>query len=518
MGESVLIIDAEDAFVDDLASGLRAKGIEATVTGDGSAGLDLAHINIPSAIVLCVELPKMSGYSVCTKLKKDAALKSVPLIMTSADATQEMFDHHKRLKTRAEEYLKKPFTTDDLVHILGNYLEFEPPAPAEELPVVPVMDEPDEDVADQTYAGAGEPPPEDFAAIDNALDALSDEVEPPSFDLSEQAALRAEPSSGEDAMTTVAPVAMQDEHIVQALNALKADLEKERQARSEAEEARDTALANEKAALAQAKAASSSQPPSGGTAASGRDLLALKRELNAKNRDILDLKEKLNAKEKDILVREEREMELEGQIVEAEEQREVLERNQAELEERTRNAESQTQETERSMGETIEKLNRRLGEAVAHEAELDGALQSITQESENLRTALDAKTLEFEELTEHAQTLKNELSASTAESESLRGQLDGAQEHVENLNLDVSNLQDEIATAKAEVESLTMQLGRAQDRGNEALKRIRETAEIKAKARKAMEIALALLEDAAQLPGPDAESISDGESQGEARP
>jgi hypothetical protein len=45
----------------------------------------------------------------CTRLKKDDQLKSIPVILTSSNATPESFEKHKKLKTRAEEYLIKPF-------------------------------------------------------------------------------------------------------------------------------------------------------------------------------------------------------------------------------------------------------------------------------------------------------------------------------------------------------------------------------------------------------------------------
>ncbi len=85
--------------------GLRKCGWVA----DGKEGLDKASADRPDAIILCVELPKMSGYSICNKLKKDDQLKSIPLIITSREATHETFEQHKKLKTRAEAYLIKPF-------------------------------------------------------------------------------------------------------------------------------------------------------------------------------------------------------------------------------------------------------------------------------------------------------------------------------------------------------------------------------------------------------------------------
>jgi CheY-like chemotaxis protein len=65
-------------------------------------------------IVVSVELPRMSGFWVCSKLKKDERFRDVPLILVSQEATEATFEEHKKLKTRAEAYLHKPFLFDQL--------------------------------------------------------------------------------------------------------------------------------------------------------------------------------------------------------------------------------------------------------------------------------------------------------------------------------------------------------------------------------------------------------------------
>src|SRR5687768_5705765 len=57
----------------------------------------------------------MNGFSVCNKLKRDPALKEVPLIIMSSESSEETFEQHRRLRTRAEEYVHKPISLDDLV-------------------------------------------------------------------------------------------------------------------------------------------------------------------------------------------------------------------------------------------------------------------------------------------------------------------------------------------------------------------------------------------------------------------
>ncbi len=150
----ILLIDAEQPFADQLSGSLKGRGFSVKLLDDGKDGLDYARDNKPDLIILCVELPKMSGYSICNKLKKDNDLKSIPLIITSKEATPETFAQHKKLKTRAEDYLIKPFTDGELVEKIAA-LDIKVPTGG-------------------NGAAAAEPPPED--AFD-ALDSLGAELD-----------------------------------------------------------------------------------------------------------------------------------------------------------------------------------------------------------------------------------------------------------------------------------------------------------------------------------------------------
>jgi CheY-like chemotaxis protein len=115
----VLLIENDSSFAADLARVLTRAGYETQVVGEGREGLAAASGWRPQAIVLCVELPDMSGYLVCQRLKKDEALRDVPLILTSADATEKSFADHQKLKVRADDYLLKPYVPDALLEILA---------------------------------------------------------------------------------------------------------------------------------------------------------------------------------------------------------------------------------------------------------------------------------------------------------------------------------------------------------------------------------------------------------------
>jgi len=109
-----MVIESDETFATSLESMLSGYDVIMEVIADGKTGLQTAKQDPPDMILLCVELPKMSGYSICNKLKKDKRLKSVPLIIMSSEATEETFEQHKKLKTRAEDYIIKPFSEEQI--------------------------------------------------------------------------------------------------------------------------------------------------------------------------------------------------------------------------------------------------------------------------------------------------------------------------------------------------------------------------------------------------------------------
>ena len=119
MSKTILLIENDAPFAEEMSGALEAMGYQVRVTGDGKEGLDLARDLRPDAIVLCVELPRLSGYSICNKLKKDDALRAIPLILTSSEATEEVFEDHRKLKVRAEDYLIKPYVSAALLEKLA---------------------------------------------------------------------------------------------------------------------------------------------------------------------------------------------------------------------------------------------------------------------------------------------------------------------------------------------------------------------------------------------------------------
>jgi DNA-binding response OmpR family regulator len=122
MPKRILLIDPDEPFTQGLAAAATAAGFKASTASDSEKGMALAKQENPDLIVVCVEAQPTNGYMLCTRLKKDDRLRAIPVILTSANATPDSFEKHKKLKTRAEDYLIKPFAPQAMLQKVSQLL------------------------------------------------------------------------------------------------------------------------------------------------------------------------------------------------------------------------------------------------------------------------------------------------------------------------------------------------------------------------------------------------------------
>ena len=141
MSTKVLVFESDAAFAGELRSELEKLGCATLVVDDGNVGLQQAAAEKPDLILLSIELPRMNGFSVCNKLKKDASLKDVPLIIMSSESSEETFEQHKKLRTRAEDYVHKPIAFGELLLHIQPFVSLGSGAPPSEAGIVVIEDE-----------------------------------------------------------------------------------------------------------------------------------------------------------------------------------------------------------------------------------------------------------------------------------------------------------------------------------------------------------------------------------------
>ena len=83
----ILIVDDHIDTGTILARMMKKCGHEAVAVSSGPAALKLLETTRPSVIVLDMMMPEMSGLEVLQRVRADAAVKDVPVIIFSADQT-----------------------------------------------------------------------------------------------------------------------------------------------------------------------------------------------------------------------------------------------------------------------------------------------------------------------------------------------------------------------------------------------------------------------------------------------
>ena len=104
--KKIIIID-DDAIIRKMYGQKLAMqaGWQALTARDGREGLEIIKHNAPNLILLDIMMPKQDGFDVLKKIKKDKALKNIPVVMLTNLADNE--DKAEALKRGAKDYLVK---------------------------------------------------------------------------------------------------------------------------------------------------------------------------------------------------------------------------------------------------------------------------------------------------------------------------------------------------------------------------------------------------------------------------
>jgi twitching motility two-component system response regulator PilH len=109
----ILIIDDSPTDIHFITSVLQPIGHTLAVAMDGEEGERMIRAEPYDLIILDVILPKRNGFQICREIKKDAALKHIPiLILTSKDQDSDKLWGEKQ---GADAFLRKTGDAMDLL-------------------------------------------------------------------------------------------------------------------------------------------------------------------------------------------------------------------------------------------------------------------------------------------------------------------------------------------------------------------------------------------------------------------
>lgn len=109
----ILIADDNATNLDILQTRLATQGYEIMCAADGEQALELALRHKPDLLLLDIMMPKLDGLEMCRRIKSDASLPFMPIIMITARANSA--DVVAGLEAGADEYLTKPVDQASLV-------------------------------------------------------------------------------------------------------------------------------------------------------------------------------------------------------------------------------------------------------------------------------------------------------------------------------------------------------------------------------------------------------------------
>ncbi|MDX1740145.1 MAG: response regulator, partial [Rhodothermales bacterium] len=117
---TVLVVD-DDPGIRAYIRGVLESSYKVNEAEDGVQALDLIKESLPALVISDVMMPRMDGFELCRMIKTDPDLFNLPVVLLTALADEE---HRVRgLKSRADDYIAKPFHSPELLARVENLIE-----------------------------------------------------------------------------------------------------------------------------------------------------------------------------------------------------------------------------------------------------------------------------------------------------------------------------------------------------------------------------------------------------------
>ena len=124
MRYKVLTVDDSKTVRIIVKKAFRTYDCEILEAGNGVEGLAIAGKEHPDVILLDITMPVMDGVEMLTKIKSEPELKSIPIIMLTAEGGRD--NVLKIAKIGVRDYIVKPFKEDLLIEKIGRIIDLKP--------------------------------------------------------------------------------------------------------------------------------------------------------------------------------------------------------------------------------------------------------------------------------------------------------------------------------------------------------------------------------------------------------
>jgi CheY-like chemotaxis protein len=121
MDKKKILVADDETNIRSMVSRILEKEFIVLEATNGEEAVDIAKEQKPDLILMDLMMPKMDGYTACSKIKADQTTKVIPVVMLTAIG-------HELNKKFAEEmgaegYITKPFTSKELLDVLTSQIQ-----------------------------------------------------------------------------------------------------------------------------------------------------------------------------------------------------------------------------------------------------------------------------------------------------------------------------------------------------------------------------------------------------------
>lgn len=113
MGTTVLLADDSITIQKVVGIIFANEDYDLVVVDNGNSALEKAREIMPSVMLVDALMPDMSGYDVCAEIRRDPALKNIPILLLVG--AFEPFDEEKARTSGIDDHITKPFESQNLL-------------------------------------------------------------------------------------------------------------------------------------------------------------------------------------------------------------------------------------------------------------------------------------------------------------------------------------------------------------------------------------------------------------------
>ena len=108
----IVVVDDDESVGSAIRDVLAGEGFTVDSPGDAAAALPELLREAPDLVILDVNMPGMSGWELCSILRRQSATESVPILFLTG--RQEVKDRITAMQLGGSDYLAKPLGADEL--------------------------------------------------------------------------------------------------------------------------------------------------------------------------------------------------------------------------------------------------------------------------------------------------------------------------------------------------------------------------------------------------------------------